>query len=89
MTAYLYKQELDELMAQFELASKMDDEQIQTHFNCDDTKEQFLEYLETEIGACEERYEDAKLQEESDANWETAGLDPAFRCWRDVYAMFI
>ena len=89
MNSYYYKQELDNLMSFFDKASAMTEEQIQIEYNCDDTKEQFLEYLQDEIDTCEEHYQEALQQEEDETNWQTSGLDPAFRCWKDVYSMFI
>lgn len=76
-------------MSFFEKASSMSEEQIQIEYNCDDTKDEFLDYLQEEINACDEQYQEALQIEENESNWETAGLDPAFSSWKDVYAMFI
>ena len=89
MNSFYYQKELEQLKDIFEAASKMTDEQIQQAYNCDDTREEFLEYTQDEIDKYQELYDEAVVDEERDANWETAGLDPAFRCWRDVYAMFV
>ena len=89
MNSYLDKQELDELNSFFAKAEKMTEEEIQVTYNCDDTKEEFLDYLQQEIELCEENYNDALQEEESASNWRTSGLDPAFRSWKEVYSMFI
>lgn len=89
MNSFFYQQELDQLKSFFTNVQDMTEEQIQTQYNCDDTKEEFLAYLEEEIDEYEEKYQEALQEEESSSKWETAGLDPAFSSWRQVYSMFI
>ena len=58
--------------------------------NADDSKEVILACLQEEIDYWEGRVEAMREEQENENRpWWQHGLDPAFRCWKDVYAMFI
>lgn len=92
MNSFYYQKELQQLNDIFEAASKMTDEEVQQAWNCNDTREEFLEYTQEEIDRCQELYDEAVEEEEREEmgpDWETAGLDPAFRSWKEYFSMFI
>lgn len=89
MNSYLYQQELDKLNSFFAKVEGMTEEQIQLEYNSDDTKEEFLAYLQEEIDEYQYKLDEALQEEENDSNWRTSDLDPAFSSWKQVYSMFI
>lgn len=90
MNSYKLGQELDELKADYAKAAAMSEEDIQNEYNTDDSKTEFLAYLQEDIDSLQERYDEA-VEEEAEENfdWRTAGLDPAFSSWEEVNRMFV
>lgn len=91
MNSYKLGQELDELKADYAKAAAMSEEAIQNEYNTDDSKTEFLAYLQEDIDILQERYDEAVAEEEAEENfdWRTAGLDPAFSSWEEVNRMFV
>ena len=91
MSSYKLGQELDELKADYAKAAAMSEEDIQNEYNTDDSKTEFLAYLQEDIDSLQERYDEAVVEEEAEENfdWRTAGLDPAFSSWEEVNRMFV
>ena len=76
---------------EYAAAEQMTEEAIQNEFSTDETKVEFLEFLQSEINRLQALYDTAKEEEEAEAHqdWHTAGLDPAFGSWQEVNLMFI
>lgn len=91
MSSYKLGQELDELKADYAKVAAMSEEDIQNEYNTDDSKTEFLAYLQEDIDCLQERYDEAVAEEEAEENfdWRTAGLDPAFSSWEEVNRMFV
>lgn len=91
MSSYKLGRELDELKADYAKAAAMSEEDIQNEYNTDDSKTEFLAYLQEDIDSLQERYDEAVAEEEAEENfdWRTAGLDPAFSSWEEVNRMFV
>lgn len=91
MSSYKLGKELDDLKAEYEAAEKMSEAEIQDEYNTDDSKAEFLSYLQEEIDDLQSRNDEAIEEEEAEENrdWRTAGLDPAFSSWEEVNRMFV
>lgn len=91
MSSYKLGKELDDLKAEYEAAEKMSEAEIQDEYNTDDSKAEFLSYLQEEIDDLQSRYDEAIEEEEAEENrdWRTAGLDPAFSSWEEVNRMLV
>lgn len=87
MTSSALGLELDELRSEYNSVEKMSEEVFHIEYNTDDSKSEFLSYLQEEINDLQDRYDESEAEENRD--WRTAGLDPAFSSWEDVNRMFV
>ena len=83
--------ELYELSNELETVKAMTEEEIQKEYNTDESKAEFVSYLQDEVNAARDRYEEAveRAEAENSSNWRIAGLDPAFSSWAEVNRMFV
>jgi hypothetical protein len=91
MTVQDLESELKGFFAEYAAAEQMTEDAIQSEYNTDETKAEFLEFLQSEIDRLQALYDTAKEEEEAEErrDWRTAGLDPAFGSWQEVNLMFI
>lgn len=67
---YSYRNEVVTLTNDIELAKSMTEEEMQSYFNTDDSKEEFISFLEDEL-----RVAESHIEEESD---DFGFIDPGF-----------
>lgn len=67
---YSYRNEVVTLTDDIELAKSMTEEEMQSYFNTDDSKEEFISFLEEELRVAERH-----IEEEND---DSSYIDPGF-----------
>jgi hypothetical protein len=67
---FFYENEAESLKADIEKAKSMTEEEMQSYFNTDDSKEEFISFLEDEL-----RIAESHIEEEDD---DFSFIDPGF-----------
>lgn len=85
-----YEAELEKAVQLYRSVEAMSEQEAQIAMNADDSKDVILACLQEEIDYWEGRVEAMREEQENENSpWWQHGLDPAFRCWKDVYSMFV